>query len=58
VISAEPLEAVALARRSALLLEHTGACEDAASLLARCGRTDEATTLLAEALERSLTSRS
>jgi DNA-binding CsgD family transcriptional regulator len=46
------LEAVALARRSALLLEHTGACEDAASLLARCGRTDEATTLLAEALER------
>ncbi|EWT01750.1 hypothetical protein N865_07620 [Intrasporangium oryzae NRRL B-24470] len=46
------LEAVALARRSTLLLEHTGACEDAASLLARSGRTDEATVLLAEALER------
>jgi DNA-binding CsgD family transcriptional regulator len=46
------LEAVDLARRSMLLLEHTGACEDAASLLARRGRTAEATALLAEALER------
>ncbi|HET7799765.1 MAG TPA: LuxR C-terminal-related transcriptional regulator, partial [Humibacillus xanthopallidus] len=46
------LEAVALARRATLLLEHTGACEDAASLLSRVGRTDEAVALLAEALER------
>jgi DNA-binding CsgD family transcriptional regulator len=46
------LEAVDLARRSTLLLEHAGACEDAASLLARCGRTEEATHLLAEALDR------
>ena len=46
------LEAVDLARRSPLLLEHTGACEDAASLLARCGRREEAAALLAEALER------
>ena len=33
------LEAVALARRSPLLVEHTGACEDAAGLLAAAGRT-------------------
>ena len=46
------LEAVAIGRRSALLLDHTGACEDAASLLAGIGRTDEATALLAEALGR------
>jgi len=46
------LEAVALARRAPLLLEHTGACEDAASLLAEGGRREEAATLLAEALER------
>jgi DNA-binding CsgD family transcriptional regulator len=46
------LEAVALARRSTLLVEHTGVCEDAAGLLARFGRTDEATALLAEALQR------
>ncbi len=46
------IEAVALARRTPLLIEHTGACEDAASLLARGGRRDEATALLAEALER------
>jgi DNA-binding CsgD family transcriptional regulator len=50
---AEPMiEAVALARRAPLLIEHTGACEDAAGLLARGGRRDEAAALLAEALER------
>jgi DNA-binding CsgD family transcriptional regulator len=49
----EPLiEAVALARRAPLLVEHAGACEDAASLLGRAGRRDEAAALLAEALER------
>ena len=37
---AEPvLEAVTLARESPLLVEHTGACEDAAGLLAAAGRT-------------------
>lgn len=46
------LEAVTLARRSGLLVEHTGACEDAAMLLAKDGRRDEAGVLLAEALER------
>jgi DNA-binding CsgD family transcriptional regulator len=49
----EPLiEAVALARRARLLVEHTGACEDAARLLALGGRRDDAAALLAEALER------
>ena len=49
----EPMiEAVALARRAPLLIEHAGACEDAARLLARGGRRDEAAALLAEALER------
>ena len=46
------LDAVRLARGTPLLLEHTGACEDAATLLARAGRTDEATSMLAEALTR------
>jgi DNA-binding CsgD family transcriptional regulator len=46
------LEAVALARQAPLLIEHTGACEDAAGLLARVGRRDEAAALLAEALDR------
>lgn len=46
------LEAVALARRAPLLVEHAGACEDAASLLVQRGRHAEAGTLLAEALER------
>ena len=46
------LDAVALARRAPLLLEHAGACEDAATLLALGGRRDEAVALLAEALER------
>jgi DNA-binding CsgD family transcriptional regulator len=50
---AEPvIEAVALARRAPLLVEHAGACEDAARLLAQGGRRDEAAALLAEALER------
>lgn len=46
------LEAVVLARRTPLLLEHAGACEDAASVLALRERRDEAAALLAEALER------
>lgn len=46
------LEAVALARQAPLLVEHGGACEDAATLLARGGRHGEAADLLAEALER------
>src|SRR6516165_6175963 len=50
---AEPLiEAVAFARRAPLLVEHAGACEDAAALLAQGGWRDEAAALLAEALER------
>lgn len=50
---AEPLlEAVALARRTRLLIEHAGACEDAATVLAEGGRRKEAAALLAEALER------
>ena len=49
----EPLiEAVALARQVPLLIEHAGACEDAATLLARQDRGDEAAALLNEALER------
>jgi DNA-binding CsgD family transcriptional regulator len=48
----EPMiEAVAIARETPLMIEHTGACEDAARLLAGCGRRDEAVALLAEALE-------
>ena len=46
------LEAVALARRAPLLVEHAGACEDAARVLARVGRRDEAAALLIEAWER------
>jgi DNA-binding CsgD family transcriptional regulator len=50
---AEPvIEAVALARRAPLLVEHAGACEDAARLLAQGERRDEAAALLAEALDR------
>jgi DNA-binding CsgD family transcriptional regulator len=49
----EPMiEAVALARQVPLLVEHAGACEDAATVLARGGRHREAADLLAEALER------
>ncbi|WP_167305810.1 helix-turn-helix transcriptional regulator [Nocardioides euryhalodurans] len=46
------LEAVALARSTPLLVEHAGACEDAASLLAKGGMRDDAATLLGEALAR------
>jgi DNA-binding CsgD family transcriptional regulator len=50
---AEPvIEAVGLARRAPLLVEHVGACEDAARLLAQGERRDEAAALLAEALDR------
>ena len=49
----EPMiEAVALARRTPLLVEHAGACEDAASLLVQGGMHGEAGALLAEALAR------
>jgi DNA-binding CsgD family transcriptional regulator len=49
----EPLiEAVVLARHAPLLVEHAGACEDAATLLTRQRRHGEAADLLAEALER------
>jgi DNA-binding CsgD family transcriptional regulator len=49
----EPMiEAVTFARQAPLLVEHAGACEDAAMLLTRGGRQDEAAALLAEALER------
>ncbi len=44
------IEAVALTRDTPLMVEHTGACEDAAGLLTHGGRRDEAVTLLAEAL--------
>lgn len=46
------LEAVALARRAPLLVEHAGTCEDAARSLAGHGRQGEAAALLAEALDR------
>ncbi len=46
------LEAVRFARRTPLLLEHTGACEDAATVLVDHGRADEAAVLLTEALAR------
>jgi DNA-binding CsgD family transcriptional regulator/tetratricopeptide (TPR) repeat protein len=50
--AAPVIEAVALARRTPLLVEHAGACEDAARLLAHGGRREEAAALLAEALDR------
>ncbi len=46
------LEAVEIARGAPLLVEHAGACEDAARVLAEAGRRDEAVALLIEALER------
>jgi len=46
------IEAAALARRAPLLMEHAGACEDAALQLAQRGWRDEAVTLLVEALAR------
>jgi DNA-binding CsgD family transcriptional regulator len=48
----EPMiEAVAVVRPTPLLVEHTGACEDAARLLTQAGRREEAVALLTEALE-------
>lgn len=46
------LEAVELASHTPLMLEHAGACEDAAALLAERGRPHEAASLLAQALDR------
>jgi DNA-binding CsgD family transcriptional regulator len=46
------LEAVELARQAPLLVDHAGACEDAARLLAQGGRREESAALLTEALER------
>ena len=46
------LDAVALARQAPHLVEHTGACEDAAKLLAETGRRAESVALLQEALHR------
>ena len=46
------VEAVELARRAPHLVEHTGACEDAARLLADHGRRDESAALWNEALQR------
>jgi DNA-binding CsgD family transcriptional regulator len=46
------VDAVALARQAPHLVEHTGACEDAAKLLTQNGRRDESVALLKEALQR------
>jgi DNA-binding CsgD family transcriptional regulator len=46
------VEAVRFARRSPRLLDHAGACEDAADALIMAGRADEARPLLDEAMER------
>jgi DNA-binding CsgD family transcriptional regulator/tetratricopeptide (TPR) repeat protein len=46
------MEAVAQARLSPLLIDHAGACEDAAALLLHQGYRDDGATLLAEALSR------
>jgi DNA-binding CsgD family transcriptional regulator len=46
------VDAVALARHAPHLVEHAGACEDAAQLLAENGRRDESAALLQEALHR------
>jgi DNA-binding CsgD family transcriptional regulator len=49
----EPMiEAVELARRTPRLIEHAGACEDAARVFAANARPDDAKKLLNEALER------
>jgi DNA-binding CsgD family transcriptional regulator len=57
---AELIEAVSLARRSGRVIDHAGACEDAAGVLAEAGRTSEAKELLVEAtaLYESLDARS
>jgi DNA-binding CsgD family transcriptional regulator len=46
------LEAVAAARQAPLLIDHAGACEDAAAVLAGHDRSREAADLLSEALAR------
>jgi DNA-binding CsgD family transcriptional regulator len=46
------LQAVELARRSTRLLDHAGACEDAASVVARSGQEQGAKDLLSEAQSR------
>jgi DNA-binding CsgD family transcriptional regulator len=46
------LEAVELARRGRRILDHTGACEDAARVLASTARVDDARSLLNEAIDR------
>jgi DNA-binding CsgD family transcriptional regulator len=46
------LEAVELARRGRRILDHTGACEDAAGVLVSSGRTEDARSLLDEAIDR------
>jgi DNA-binding CsgD family transcriptional regulator len=46
------VDAVTLARQAPHLVEHTGACEDAARLLAEDGWRDESAALLQEALGR------
>jgi DNA-binding CsgD family transcriptional regulator len=46
------VDAVALASRAPHLVEHTGACEDAATLLAENGQREESAALLKEALQR------
>jgi DNA-binding CsgD family transcriptional regulator len=43
---------VDITRETSLLVEHTGACEDAARLLASGGRAEEAVAMLDEALAR------
>lgn len=49
----EPMiEAVEVARGVPFLVDHAGACEDAAAVLAATGRRDEAVRFLQEALER------
>ena len=55
LVSGEPepmIEAVTLARQAPLLIDHAGACEDAASVLLRRGWRDDAAALLTEALQR------
>jgi DNA-binding CsgD family transcriptional regulator len=46
------LQAVELARRGRRILDHTGACEDAARVVASAGRIDDARSLLNEAVDR------
>lgn len=54
LVDADPeplLEAVALARRSPLMIDHAGACEDAARVLAGTSRGGEAAALFTEATQ-------